>query len=264
MLATNKDFRGKYTTLRSMLDFNSDEEVARVVRENLSASRGRLARHRNAQHRKYTTEDNGFPRCLDTEVSVTKSELRRPQEAMNSYEALDCDTEATDISLSTDGGNEAPSFESISPLPSSSGPSLSPSGTSPSVACDQALALASSPTMDTLVDMTKRMFSASSAIVTVTDLGREQILASRGMEDFHELKRHLSLFDFDGMCFSEGDKDTIAVVSDISQDSRFATMLPTKKAFYAGVPLLTPEGDRVGAICIFDDQGRDISDPPGR
>ena len=73
MLATNKDFRGKYTTLRSMLDFNSDEEVARVVRENLSASRGRLARHRNAQHRKYTTEDNGFPRCLDTEVSVTKS-----------------------------------------------------------------------------------------------------------------------------------------------------------------------------------------------
>lgn len=51
------------------------------------------------------------------------------------------------------------------------------------------------------------------------------------------------------------------VISDLTLDERFnQSVLPEKAIrFYAGVPLLTPDGHAIGALAVFDDQPRDLA-----
>jgi hypothetical protein len=62
----------------------------------------------------------------------------------------------------------------------------------------------------------------------------------------------------------EGKDDSIFVVPDLSQDDRFrdkpfATAFDWK--FYAGVPITSPNGYRIGAFCVVDDSPRDRLEP---
>ncbi|MBT9584419.1 PAS domain-containing protein [bacterium] len=58
---------------------------------------------------------------------------------------------------------------------------------------------------------------------------------------------------FHQLCEQQSD---LWLVSDASLDSRFAN---AHIRFYAGVPLVTPEGDRLGTLCILDVQPRDLT-----
>ena len=257
MLVTNANYNSNCTALRSINDFNSDEEVAKALRENLRARRGRLTRRRNHQQPNIGAKDAGFPGCLDSEKSITQTvekELRRLK-ALKSFEVLDNDTDVSSSSSSScDSGSSRRG--SVSHPVSPADHSYSSRDSSPVAAPSRDLSSTLS-TMDTLVDMARRMFRVSKAVITLTDLGREKILAARGMGDLQELKRHLPLNAFTGLCLVEGAEDALAVIKDTSQDPRFASMLPVKDAgFYAGVPLLTPEGERIGVMCILNDQPR--------
>ena len=262
MLVTNANYNSNCTVLRSINDFASDEDVANALRENLRASRGRLARRRDQQHSNNAAKDVDFPGCLNTEKSITQTvekELRRLK-ALKSFEVLDGDTD-TSSSSSCDSGSSRRG--SISPPASPADSSYDSRGSSPVAAPNRDLSSTLS-TMDTLVDMARRMFRVSKAVITLTDLGREKILAARGMGDLQELKRHLPLNAFAGLCFVEGTENALTVIKDTSQDPRFATMLPVKNArFYAGVPLITPEGERIGVMCILDDHPRPQGLPEG-
>jgi diguanylate cyclase (GGDEF)-like protein len=60
------------------------------------------------------------------------------------------------------------------------------------------------------------------------------------------------------------DPERILLVPDVRQDTRFAdnplVTGPPGLAFYAGVPLVNPQGAALGALCVVDTAPRDISE----
>lgn len=67
----------------------------------------------------------------------------------------------------------------------------------------------------------------------------------------------------DSICASVVETKKTMVIKDASQDSRFKNYWIVENEphvrFYAGAPLITPDGHAIGALCIFDDQVRNIS-----
>ena len=112
------------------------------------------------------------------------------------------------------------------------------------------------PALDRLTRLAANLFGAPIALISFIDGQRQWFKSSFGMEN-RVISRE------DSVCLHALYQDDILVVSDALDDPRLAgnpqvTDLPHMR-FYAGVPLTTPDGFHVGALCVIDRVPRRIS-----
>ena len=104
---------------------------------------------------------------------------------------------------------------------------------------------------DTLTNMASRSFGVPIALVSLVDLGRQWFMSNHGLGDTRETPRKLAF------CAHaiQGKKD-IFEVPDTHKDPRFQdhglVLGPPYIRFYAGAPLISPEGYKLGTFCIID------------
>ncbi|WP_341953930.1 GAF domain-containing protein [Salinibacterium sp. TMP30] len=116
--------------------------------------------------------------------------------------------------------------------------------------------------LDRITSMANRAFHTQTALLTVLGPDFQWNLAHSG-PNLGEVPRHLSLCD---TTIQFGD---VLVIPDTLADARFrdnplVTAGPRIR-FYAGFPIESPSGERIGALCVIDTQPRrrrgDINEP---
>jgi GAF domain-containing protein len=113
------------------------------------------------------------------------------------------------------------------------------------------------PRLQRIVDITRRVFGTETAVFTVLDRDVQRNKAGAGI-DVAELPRIHSF------CHHTILQDGGMIIEDASLDDRFrdnplVTGAPHLR-FYAGFPVDSPDGERVGALCIFDSSPRRADD----
>ena len=111
------------------------------------------------------------------------------------------------------------------------------------------------PLFDSLVDLTARAHGVPIALISFIDQDRQWFKARVGL-DICETPRDLAF------CYHAIRSDQILIVPDAAADPRFrdnplVTGAPGIR-FYAGAPLVTPEGHALGTLCIIDTKPRDF------
>jgi len=111
----------------------------------------------------------------------------------------------------------------------------------------------SDPCLDRIVKLAARQFDVAIALVSLVDVDRQWFKAKCGL-DVDETNRDIAF------CSHAILDDDVFVIHDAKQDPRFAnnplvTGSPHIR-FYAGAPLITPEGHKLGALCLIDSQPR--------
>ncbi|MDY0885566.1 GAF domain-containing sensor histidine kinase [Dongia soli] len=95
------------------------------------------------------------------------------------------------------------------------------------------------------------------ALISLIDLDRQWLKARIGI-DLQETARSIAF------CDHTIRQDHVMMVPDAVTDDRFAQNPLVIDApyirFYAGAPLITPQGDRLGALCVMDQQPRRLTD----
>lgn len=98
----------------------------------------------------------------------------------------------------------------------------------------------------------KEVFGCPIAVVSLVDLGRQWFKSIQGL-DTTETPRCLA---FCAHVVKRQAKEGVMVVLDATKDARFANnalvMGGPMIRFYAGAPLKSPEGDRLGSFCVID------------
>ncbi len=113
------------------------------------------------------------------------------------------------------------------------------------------------PSLDPVVRIAARMFSTPAAAVNM--IGSDQVFfaASTGIADV-DMSREASF------CAHAIIQSDVMVVPDALLDERFhdnpLVIGSAKLRFYAGVPLLSPDGQALGALCVIDSRPREFSD----
>ena len=111
--------------------------------------------------------------------------------------------------------------------------------------------------LDHILSLARRAFKADAALVTVLDRDRQFHLAAAG-SGLAEVPWSASFSEF-ALQNSEA-----TVVRDIALDERFGTspLLSGQHSmrFYAGFPIETPTGERIGALCVLDSHPRRRAD----
>ena len=127
---------------------------------------------------------------------------------------------------------------------------VSSTTTSPCEPVDVASTLS---TMDHIVALARSMFQVPMALLSLTDLGRQCHLAQSGIpKDIKEIPRRQTICAHTILCTEDA-----FVVPDVSSHPQLRDRnLPNFVQFYAGVPLITPEGERIGAVCVLDSKPR--------
>ncbi|MFC4638229.1 PAS domain S-box protein [Deinococcus hohokamensis] len=111
---------------------------------------------------------------------------------------------------------------------------------------------------DRIVHLAARLFGVPLAAVTFFDGERQWFKACVGA-DIRENTRGAS---FCGHLI-EQESDDVLVVPDAREDERYRDLAVVTGAphlrFYAGAPLLTPDGVKIGTLCLYDFRPRDLS-----
>ncbi len=109
------------------------------------------------------------------------------------------------------------------------------------------------PSLDPIVDIAVRLFDVPAAAANMIGSDHVFLAASSGIGD-SDFRRDVSF------CAHAITQDGVMVVADAREDPRFHDN-PLVQAgnirFYAGVPLRSPSGHALGALCILDSQPRD-------
>jgi PAS domain S-box-containing protein len=96
---------------------------------------------------------------------------------------------------------------------------------------------------------------APMALITLVDEHRQWAKASLGIE-LTEIPREQSFCTHTVL-----DNDRVLVVPDATRDERFADLALVRSGevkFYAGAPIVTPEGHALGAVCVLDSRQRQL------
>lgn len=104
---------------------------------------------------------------------------------------------------------------------------------------------------DRICNLGARIFDCCTTFVVLLDMGRQWFASTHGLGDVRETPRKV------GFCqhtiLYKGD---VLVIPDCSKDFRFQNNAYVKNEphlrFYAGAPLLSPEGFKLGTFCIVD------------
>ncbi|MCU1551079.1 MAG: diguanylate cyclase [Glaciihabitans sp.] len=106
---------------------------------------------------------------------------------------------------------------------------------------------------DRITTLAQRYFGAAAAAITLVDRDRQWFKSSRGIA-VTETSRSVAMCDYT----IRGSQSF--VVSDLLEDPRFANAYKVNSGqnfrAYAGFPLESPEGHRIGALCVFDTKPR--------
>jgi hypothetical protein len=105
---------------------------------------------------------------------------------------------------------------------------------------------------DRITNLAVAVFQTPIAIINLVDLDRTRFVSCQGTGDLTGTPRSISFCTH----FVQV-KDTLPlIVPDLSKDSRFkeypTVTGPPYYRFYAGAPLISPEGFKLGALCITD------------
>ncbi len=105
------------------------------------------------------------------------------------------------------------------------------------------------PSLDSVVRMAAREFNMPVAAVNMIGSDHVYFAASVGVGDV-DMSRDVSF------CAHAITQDDVMVVPDATTDDRFhdnpLVTGPTSLRFYAGVPLMSPDGFALGALCVID------------
>ena len=105
---------------------------------------------------------------------------------------------------------------------------------------------------DRITKLATEVFEASVAMINLVDLGRQWFLSGQGTGDMESIPRNESICAH----VVQGKANRPLVVPDLSEDFRFKSFSfvagPPHMRFYAGAPLLSPEGFKLGALCVLD------------
>ena len=110
--------------------------------------------------------------------------------------------------------------------------------------------------LDDITGLAAHICEAPTALITFIDADRQWFKSRFGWAD-PETSREISFCAHAIVAVDGGE----LVVPDASQDPRFSdnplvTSTPPLVRFYAGVPLLTPDGHALGALCVIDREPR--------
>lgn len=108
---------------------------------------------------------------------------------------------------------------------------------------------------DQLVELASYICQAPVSLITLIDKDRQWFKAKRGFEGV-ETSRDISF------CSHAILQDKVMVVEDAFQDERFmSNHLVVEKGirFYAGAPIVSPNGYKLGTICVIDFEPRILS-----
>jgi GAF domain-containing protein len=108
---------------------------------------------------------------------------------------------------------------------------------------------------DDLAELAARICEAPIGLISLVDKERQWFKAKVGL-DVNETARDIS---FCGHAINQSD---LFIVPDAAKDSRFAdnplVISDPKIRFYAGAPLITPDGYALGALCVIDKVPRQL------
>lgn len=102
-----------------------------------------------------------------------------------------------------------------------------------------------------LTALASRVMDVPIALVSLVDLGRQWFMSNRGLGDVRETPRSSAFCSHAILS-----KDEVLIIKDAKEDPRFVNNPlvtgPPFIRFYAGAPLETPEGYKLGTFCIID------------
>lgn len=109
---------------------------------------------------------------------------------------------------------------------------------------------------DRITQFASRVFNVPISVVSLVDLGRQFFVSNFGLGDAKETPRKVAF-----CAHTILKKDGVLVVLDATKDFRFrenpvVTGGPGVR-FYAGAPLISPEGFKLGTLCLVDTKTRD-------
>ena len=111
---------------------------------------------------------------------------------------------------------------------------------------------------DRLTRIASRVFDVSIAYVALIDTDRQWFKSSCGLGDMTGTDRDVSF------CGHTILQDDLLVIEDAAEDPRFfdnpLVTGPIGLRFYAGHPLIGPQGHNVGTFCIADSRPRTLSE----
>jgi signal transduction histidine kinase len=108
---------------------------------------------------------------------------------------------------------------------------------------------------ETITGLASRLFNCSIALVSLIDLGRQWFMSNRGLDDVRETSRKTAFCSHAIMSTED-----LFIVKDATKDVRFKdnplVTGPPDIRFYAGAPLMSPEGFKLGTLCVIDSKPR--------